>query len=163
MRWIEALHLRRHPEGGWFREIYRSGETMARADLPNRFRGDRCFSTAIYFLLHDTDVSAFHRIRQDEAWHFYDGTALTLHIIDGAGQYSTVRLGRQIDAGEQLVTVVTAGQLFGATVDREGYALAGCTVAPGFEFEDLDMPSRDALLEEYPQHRNIIERLSSRV
>ena len=162
-RWIEALHLRKHPEGGWFREVYRADETVAQRSLPSRYTGDRSFSTAIYFLLEGPDVSAFHRIRQDEVWHFYDGTGLTLHIIDSAGHYSTVPLGRDVDAGEQLVVVVSAGWLFGATVDADGYALAGCTVAPGFEFEDFEMPTRDALLGEYPRYRDIIERLTARM
>lgn len=158
--WIEALRLQRHPEGGWYREVYRAKETVTRDSLPSRFTGDRCFATAIYFLLDGTEMSALHRIRQDEVWHFYDGTGLTLHVIDQAGDYSTTALGRNIDEGERLVTVIKAGALFGATVDTEGYALAGCTVAPGFEFEDFEMPSRAVLLDEYPQHRSTIERLT---
>lgn len=160
-RWIDALHLRRHPEGGWYREVYRAEETVSRQSLPGRFTGDRCFSTAIYYLLQASDISAFHRLRQDEVWHFFDGTGISLHIIDAAGHYSTVKLGRRLDAGEHPMAVMTAGWLFGATVDGKGYALAGCTVAPGFEFEDFDMPTRTALLERYPRHREIIERLTA--
>ena len=160
-RWIDALELRRHPEGGWYREVYRADETVAQPALPHRFTGDRCFSTAIYYLLQDTDVSVLHRLRQDEIWHFFDGSGLTLHIIDAAGHYSTVSLGRHPEAGEQLMAVVSAGCLFGATVDDAGFALAGCTVAPGFEFEDFEMPSRRTLLERYPRHQAIIERLTS--
>ena len=95
-RWIQALQLRRHPEGGWFREVYRAQETIAHHSLPTRFTGDRPFSTAIYFLLNETDFSAFHRLKQDELWHSYDGTSLVIHMIDPTGNYSAVKLGRNI-------------------------------------------------------------------
>ena len=164
-QWIRALQLRRHPEGGWFREVYRSEETIPHESLPSRFSGDRSFSTAIYFLLEGAEFSAFHRIRQDELWHFYEGASLTIHRIDPDGNYSAIRLGRNTQAGESLVVVVQAGQLFGATVDVDpgascSYSLVGCTVAPGFEFADFEMPSRRELLEQYPQHRQLIEQLT---
>ena len=76
--WIEGLQLRPHSEGGYFRETYRSAETIARKHLPPRFSGDRVFATAINFLLQGHDFSAMHRIRQDELWHFYDGCPLTI-------------------------------------------------------------------------------------
>jgi len=160
-RWINTLELRRHPEGGWFREIYRAPEIIARAALPRRFVGDRAFSTAIYFLLQAPDRSRFHRLRQDEVWHFYDGAPLTLHVIDHDGRYGTTTLGRDVGAGQTLVTVAPAGCLFGATVEAGTFALTGCTVAPGFDFDDLDIPPREALLARYPRHRAIVDRLSS--
>jgi hypothetical protein len=159
--WIERLQLRRHPEGGWFRETYRSDEILSRAALPPRFGGDRAFSTAIYFLLEGEDFSALHRIRQDEIFHFYDGSALTLHMIDPGGNYATVKLGRDLAAGESPQAIVAAGSLFGATVnDPRSYALVGCTVAPGFDFADFSMPSREELCRQLPQHRQIVERLT---
>src|SRR5262249_48643619 len=78
--WIEALQLQPHPEGGFFRETYRSPETIAREHLPPRFSGDRSFATAIYFLLRGTDFSALHTIKQDEVWHFYEGGSLTVYV-----------------------------------------------------------------------------------
>ncbi len=160
-QWIEALQLRRHPEGGWFREMYRAEETIPHQSLPSRFTGDRPFSTAIYFLVNETDFSALHRFKQDELWHFYDGTSLTIHMIDPAGTYSAVKLGRNIQAGEEPMAVVKAGSLFGGSVnDPNSYALVCCTVAPGFDFADFEMPSRAQLLEQYPQHRQIIEQLT---
>ena len=160
-QWIQTLQLNPHPEGGWFREIYRANGTISHQSLPTRFSGDRHFSTAIYFLLNMADFSAFHRIKQDELWHFYDGASLTIHMIDLTGNYSVVKLGRNIQAGETLVTVVKAGWLFGATVsDNRSYGLVGCTVAPGFDFDDFEMPSRTRLLAQYPQHRGIIEKLT---
>jgi predicted cupin superfamily sugar epimerase len=160
-QWIKTLQLQPHPEGGWFCEIYRANGTILQQSLPSRFSGDRHFSTAIFFLLNETDFSAFHRIKQDELWHFYDGASLTIHMIDPTGEYSAVKLGRNIQAGEALVAVVNAGWLFGATVnDSRSYALVGCTVAPGFDFDDFEMPNRTQLLEQYPQHRDIIEKLT---
>ena len=160
-QWIQALQLHPHPEGGWYGEVYRAGETIPYQSLPGRFSGERHFSTAIYFLLNETDFSALHRIKQDELWHFYDGSSLTIHMIDPTGNYSAIKLGRNIQAGEALVVIVKAGWLFGATVnDARSYGLVGCTVAPGFDFDDFEMPSRTQLLEQYPQHRDIIENLT---
>ena len=105
--------------------------------------------------------SAFHRIEQDELWHFYDGTSLTIHSIDPAGNYSVITLGRDLHADERPLAIVQAGYLFGACVNNpESYALVGCTVAPGFDFEDFAMPDRVQLLEQYPQHKHIIEKLT---
>ena len=159
-RWIDTLRLRPHPEGGWFREVYKATETIPHASLPTRFTGSRSHSTAIYFLLNGTDYSALHTIKQDEVWHFYDGETLTLHLFDPKGLYSTVTLGQKLKNGEVPMAVVKAGWLFGATVEPTSYALVGCTVAPGFDFEDLDMPRRAVLVERYPQHREIVERLT---
>ncbi len=159
--WIHALQLKRHPEGGWFREVYRAEETIFQKSLPNRFTGDRSFCTAIYFLLNERDFSALHSLKQDELWHFYAGSPLTIHVIDPEGNYSAVKLGRNITTGEEMMAVVKAGWLFGATAnDPRSYALVGCTVAPGFDFADFEMPGRIELLEQYPQHGQIIERLT---
>jgi predicted cupin superfamily sugar epimerase len=159
--WIDGLRLRRHPEGGWFRETYRSEEVLAATALPPRFGGDRALATAIYFLLDGDDFSALHRLKADEVWHFYDGAGVTLHIIDQDGTYSTVNLGRSLGAGEAPQAVVRAGCLFGATVsDTRSYALVGCTLAPGFDFTDFEMPGREELCRLYPRHRQLIERLT---
>jgi predicted cupin superfamily sugar epimerase len=160
-RWIDGLRLRRHPEGGWFRESYRSEEVIAAAALPPRFSGDRAFSTAIYFLLDGAGFSALHRIKQDEVWHFYDGSSLTVHVIDPVGLYTAVTVGRNLEAGEVPQAVVKAGCFFGATVSSgRSYSLVGCTVAPGFDFADFEMPAREELCRLYPQHRQVIERLT---
>jgi predicted cupin superfamily sugar epimerase len=159
--WISALGLQRHPEGGWYRETYRSPEQIAQAALPPRFSGPRSFSTAIYYLLEGDDFSALHRIRQDEGWHFYDGSALTLHLISPEGEYSSLLLGRDLGKGEQPQAVVPAGWLFAATVNEpDSYSLTGCTVAPGFDFDDFELPGRDELRARYPRHAAIIERLT---
>jgi uncharacterized protein len=159
--WIERLQLRPHPEGGWFRETYRSDETVSRAALPPRFSGNRAFSTAIYFLLDGEEFSTLHRIEQDEVFHFYDGGGLTLHWIDPVGTYAAIKLGRNLAAGELPQAVVKAGCVFGASVTHPGsFALVGCTVAPGFDFADFALPGRDELCRQFPQHRQLIERLT---
>ena len=157
--WIEKLDLQRHPEGGYFKETYRSNEVILEPALPERFKGDRVFSTCIYFLLAPHEYSAFHAIQQDEIWHFYAGSSLTIHIIDQQGEYSALKLGKNIENGESFQAVVPAGSWFAAAVNNTAeYALVGCTVAPGFDFVDFEMADRRNLAGLYPAHRKIIEK-----
>ena len=157
--WIKKLGLKRHPEGGYFKETYRSHEVILKHALPARFSSDRVFSTCIYFLLNKTDFSAFHAIQQDEVWHFYEGSSLTIHIIDPKGEYTAARLGRNVENGESFQAAVPAGCWFAAAVNNtEAYALVGCTVAPGFDFADFEMADRNRLVTLYPEHREIIEK-----
>ena len=158
--WIENLGLKPHPEGGYFKEIYRSPATVPGEALPG-YDGPRNFATSIYFLLQDDQFSAFHRIKQDELWHFHAGSTLTVHVIDAAGRYAPIRMGPDPEAGECLQALVPGGSLFGASMDgNRGYALVGCTCVPGFDFADFEMPSREELLGRYPQHRELIHRLT---
>ena len=115
--WIDLLQLEKHPEGGYYRETYRSDETISNEHLPERFNGKRSFATAIYYLLKGNDFSAFHRIKQDELFHFYDGSSLTIHLIDDSGNYSTIRVGRNIKNGEVPQATLKAGWIFGAVVN----------------------------------------------
>jgi predicted cupin superfamily sugar epimerase len=161
--WIERLGLRRHPEGGYFRETYRAEERVAGQHLPGRFGGERAFSTAIYFLLEGEDFSALHALKQDEVWHFYAGSSLTIHVIDPDGSHAVLRLGRNPAEGEEPQALVRAGRLMGAVVNEpESYALVGCTAAPGFEFADFSLPSRAELCARFPQHGELIRRLTRR-
>ncbi len=159
--WIATLQLRAHPEGGHFTETYRSADVIPASGLPARFGGGRPCATAIYFLLKDREVSAFHRLRADEVWHHYAGCSLTLHIIDAGGALHERRLGPEAARGEAFQVTVPAGCWFGASVDDpQSYSLAGCTVAPGFAYEDFELGARHSLIEHYPQHRQLIERLT---
>ena len=154
--WIEKLQLARHPEGGYFRETYRSDEVISAAGLPARFSAQRAFSTAIFFLLPGNECSVFHRIKSDELWHFYAGSGLTIHIIEPNGTYTHLGLD-----GEHFQALVRADWWFGATVDDpQSFSLVGCTVAPGFDFADFELARRDTIIELFPQHRAIIERLA---
>jgi predicted cupin superfamily sugar epimerase len=160
--WIKKLGLVRHPEGGYYRESYRSDEMIAGGALPVRFAGGgRAFSTAIYFLLAGSDFSAFHRLHSDELWHFYTGTPLTIHALDEKGGYSRWRLGCDGEKDEAFQVVIKAGSWFGAALeDMDSFALVGCTVAPGFDFEDFEMGDRSELIRLYPGHRSLIERFT---
>ena len=159
--WIASLSLVPHPEGGFYRETYRAQELVAAGHLPARFGGARACSTAIYFLLPGDQVSAFHRIKSDELWHFYAGGALTLTLIHSDGRLEEHRLGPDPDRGERFQVLVPTGSWYGAvTDDPSGYALVGGTVAPGFDFADFELADRQTLLASYPQHRQTILRLT---
>lgn len=159
--WIEKLQLTPHPEGGYYRQTYRSSEAIPHPALPERYAGARSYSTAIYFLLADTDVSMLHRIQSDEGWHFYAGTALTIHVFTPEGTYKPIHLGPDSEAGQVFQAYVPAGCWFGASVDApNSYALVGCTVAPGFDFADFEMGKRSDLLTIYSNHAELIEWLT---
>ncbi len=162
---IKKLKLEKHPEGGWFREIYRSGEKIKKEHLPERFTGSRDHSTSIYFLLTSGTFSAFHRIKSDEVWHFYEGSPVTIHMIDMAGEYSNVTLGRNIEIDEEYQYVIPHGVWFAAEVIAGGsnadpYTLVGCTVAPGFHFDDFELGVRENMIKKYPEHKGIIEKFT---
>src|SRR4051812_47863883 len=103
--YIEYLQLMPHPEGGFYKETYRSGGSIAPACLTG-FSGARSYSTAIYFLLQAGDFSAFHRIKSDEVWHFYSGGGLFIHVIEPGGDYYCIRLGNNINQNELFQYVV---------------------------------------------------------
>ena len=157
--WINRLGLSPHPEGGYYRATYKSDLTIGRSALPSSYQGDRSASTAIYFLLDGQDFSAFHRIASDEVWHFYSGSSLVVYVIDPDGDYSELHLGDGSD--EVFQAVVKAGCWFASRVkDAAGFALVGCTVAPGFDFADFELAVRSELVAAYPQHRKLIEELT---
>jgi uncharacterized protein len=159
--WIKKLQLEPHPEGGYFRQTYRSGLTIPQAELPPGFAGPRPASTAIYFLLEGENFSAFHRLRSDEMWHFYAGSPLTVHVIDPPGEYSSILLGGDSEAQQTFQAVVPAGCWFASHVaDWKSWSLVGCTVAPGFDFADFELAKRKELADKYPQHREVIQRLT---
>ena len=163
---VETLDMQRHPEGGWYKETYRSDEQVKAEGLPESFTGARSFSTGIYFLLQYPRFSAFHRIKSDEMWHFYAGAALNVYIIDLEGEFSVIRLGADAEQGERFQAVVRAGCWFASQPafddTQEGhenlFSLVGCTVSPGFDFEDFEMAKMDELLEAYPEHERIIRK-----
>jgi uncharacterized protein len=159
--WIRHLGLIPHPEGGYFRELYRSGESIPHQALPGRYSGDRPFLTSIYYLLEGRFPSRIHRLHSDEIWHYHTGSPLTMHTIAPDGTLRTLRLGGDPGSGEQFQFVIPAGTWFGARVeDRESYTLVGCTVAPGFMYDDWKLGRRETLVAEYPAHRHIIEALT---
>jgi predicted cupin superfamily sugar epimerase len=159
--WIEKLALSGHPEGGHYRETYRSDGSVPAAGAAGGHPAGRPFSTAIYYLLRSGEVSRLHRLRSDELFHHYRGSAFVLHVLGPDGSYRVVRVGDDPGRGETLQAVVRAGCWFGATVETpDSYSLVGCTVAPGFDFADFELADRARLLELYPRHRPIVERLT---
>jgi uncharacterized protein len=159
--WIKKLQLEPHPEGGHYRRTYRADLLLAKTALPQVFTGPRPVSTAIFFLLEGKDFSAFHRMQSDELWHFYLGGSLLVHVIEPEGSYSTIQLGSNPEAGETFQAAVKAGCWFASEVkDGKSFALVGCTVAPGFDFEDFELAKREQLVQIYPQHGKVIDKLT---
>lgn len=145
---VKKLQLEPHPEGGYFKEWYRSPQ---QSRFPEVADENRSVCTSIYFLLEAGQFSALHRIKSDEIWHFYGGEPLEIVEITEDGLWQTTCLGSQIAMGQQLTHVVKAGRWFGSR-PQEGsaYSLVGCTVAPGFDFADFEMPDRSFFLNRYP-------------
>jgi len=159
--YIEKLDLMPHPEGGYFKEIYRSEEIYPADHLPKRYGGSRCFSTSIYFLLEGEQVSTFHRLKSDELWHFYDGSPLKIFIINSSGKKEEILLGNNLEKNENSQVVVTKGNWFGAEVmDKSSFTLLGCTVAPGFDFSDFEAGKRLELIKQFPAFENLILKLT---
>ncbi|OEK02428.1 hypothetical protein BFP97_13245 [Roseivirga sp. 4D4] len=154
--WIEKLKLQAHPEGGYFNETYRSKEHIEGTELPSRYGSSRVFGTSIYFLLTIESVSNFHRLASDEIWHYHQGGGAIIHMISEEGELTSKRIGPDLEAGESLQVIIPKGTWFAAEVERDAYILVGCTVAPGFEFEDFELADRDALSSAYPQHGTLI-------
>ena len=155
--WVEHMGLQPHPEGGFYRETYRSEEGISKDTLPERFGGDRSFCTGIYFLLPANTFSAFHRIKSDEMWHFYAGGTLEILVIHPDQTLETILLGANPENGEVFQAVVPANCWF-ASRPAEGsdYALVGCTVAPGFDFTDFELARGSELSAAFPQHAETI-------
>lgn len=159
-QWVSALSLLPHPEGGYFKETYRSSDIIPSGGFGPRFSGPRNVSTGIYYLLETGDFSAFHRIRSDEMWHFYAGGTLELHTINEEG-HRQVLIGRDVSKGEVLQFVVPAGTWFAATPrQNSSFSLLGCTVSPGFDFADFEMASSGSLVQQFPAHGEIIARFT---
>lgn len=155
---IKTLHLKPHPEGGYYAETYRSGDSLVL--LPGRYPAPRTASTAIYFLLPAGTFSAFHRIQSDEGWHFYQGQPLRIHMLLPDGTYQYHDLGPDLVAGQTFQYFVPHGTWFASEpIDKEGYSLVGCTVAPGFDFEDFEMAKAAELKEQFPTYSRLITRL----
>ena len=137
---IKLFGLSPHPEGGFYREIFRSKDRIV---FKNK---EKSLCTHIYYLLVKDEISAFHRIKYLEMWHFYRGSSVIIHIIYPNGNYESKILGKNIEKGENPFIVIPAMSYQAAELkNKRGYALLGCTVVPGFEFEDFEIPEKDKL------------------
>ncbi len=151
---VTKFNLQAHPEGGFYSETYRSDQLTASQD--------RNLVTCIYFLLTSENVSNFHRIKSDEMWFFHEGSSLTVHTLDPQNGHLQHAVGNEIQKGQTPQLVVPKNTIFGSSVtDENSYSFVSCVVAPGFDFNDFELFTRDALLEEYPEEFTIIERLTA--
>jgi predicted cupin superfamily sugar epimerase len=154
--WIEKLGLLPHPEGGYFKETYRSKENIDSNHLPDRYQGSRQFGTAIYFMITSGNPSHFHRLKSDELWFFHTGSPLLLHMLLPSGEYQKV----QLDGQEEWQAIIPHGAWFAAEVaGQDSYSLISCTVSPGFDFADFEMAEEAQLQKHYPLHHALLERL----
>lgn len=160
---IDTFQMDRLPgEGGWFKETYRARGKIPWNVLEGEHGGARNYSTGIYYMLRAGEKSLLHRIKSDEMWHFYAGDPLMLVEIAPSGAVTETILGNDLGAGHTPQYVVPAGHWFGAYPNVGSvYAFVGCTVAPGFEFEDFELGERSALLAEFPDAKTAIERLTA--
>jgi predicted cupin superfamily sugar epimerase len=157
---INFYGLQTHPEGGYYKQTYRSDVLIDPEALPDSFSGQRPISTAIYFLLPAGNFAAFHRIKSDELWHFYSGVSLHIHVIHQDGFYELLKLGSDIEEGQSHQHKVPAGVWFASEPSStEGFSFVGCTVSPGFDFNDFELATSDQLIAEYPHLKEIVSRL----
>jgi hypothetical protein len=149
---VEKLDMKPHPEGGFYSETYRSDE---------RIEGkDRDLMTAIYFLLTSGNVSRFHRIKSDELWFWHAGSPLTVHTLDEKGHTEHL-VGMDLSNGEVPQLLVKKDTIFGSSVNVEnGFSLVSCVVAPGFDFADFELFTKEELLPQFPDCEEIIARLT---
>jgi len=157
---VQLLELQPHPEGGFYKEVYRSAESVSRSCLPERFTGDRNFCTSIYYLLSRGDFSAFHLIKSDEIWHYYLGSSLLIHMLHLNGSYECKVLGKDLRENQAFQVVIPAGTWFAAEpAIGTDFILAGCSVSPGFNFLDFELANKKELVQLFPEHEHIIDRL----
>jgi len=152
--WVNQLHLLPHPEGGFYKEMFRSEKNF----VPSEINASRNYITSIYFLIEAENVSHFHSIQQDELWYYHDGAALIVYILNENGKLEEIKIGPNPENGEVLQAVVPANKIFGS-LSSGAFSLVSCVVAPGFDFADFKLYPKKELLERFPQHKTIIEKL----
>lgn len=152
---IKELGLLPHPEGGYYKETYRSTEVTINCDGNQR---SQC--TSIFFLLENDNKSHFHRIKSDELWFFHQGNPLEILSFEDGILKRTI-LGNDFSASQQAQAVIPANSWFGSRLlYGEGYCLVSCTVSPGFDFQDFEMATKQQLLKEFPDYQDIIKEMT---
>jgi len=154
---IELLQLEKHIEGGWFRETYRSTSNIQNSENINRTA-----TTLIHFMMTAGNFSAWHRLTSDEVWHFYEGHPILIHTLTPSGQLSTITLGdKRVNPQYQYQAIIEKDTWFAAEVmNNSPYALCGCQVSPGFEYEDFELAERADLEAQFPQHAEMIRKFT---
>lgn len=157
--WIKKLQLLPHPEGGYFRELYRAPFSLSGEYYPQKFDSPRNTATSIYFLLKAGQISHFHQLKSDELWYFHDGKPIKIHILHSSGEYETKLLGNSLGEQCHLQIILPAGVIFAAEVNSPtGFSLVGCMVTPGFDFTDFKLYKFEELKDKYPDHKEILQK-----
>lgn len=152
--WIDQLNLQPHPEGGYYKEVFRSQQQVSRSGSTDIKQA----CTSIYYLLEGENYSGFHRIMSDEVWYFHKGVPLNIHVINTGGNSEVWELSDRPTGNLSLV--VPGGLWFAAEIpSKKGYTLVSCAVAPGFEFSEFEMADRETLCQHYPGHNELFNRL----
>lgn len=154
--WIQQLLLEPHPEGGFFKQVLCSDQSL-QVSIDKK----RPYYTSIYFLLTNGNPSHFHRLSSDEVWYFHSGSALSIHLLHPNKQYEVIRLGADLENGEVLQAVVPKNVIFGSSIQNDGeFALVSCMVSPGFDYQDFELFTKKQLSKLYPDHQEIIDQLA---
>lgn len=162
--YISRLQMTAHPEGGHYKEVYRSPEHITDAEVSFTYQETRPLATSIYFLLRSGEVSHFHRLVQDELWYYHAGSPLTVSVIHPDGSYQEHHIGPNLDAGQSLQAIIPGGSIFGSWAHQpDTFSLVGCMVTPGFDFRDFELFTTSQLLAQYPAHESIIRKLTKEV
>lgn len=155
--YIKELALIPHPEGGFYREIYRSPDVFT----PEYLNTERSYMTSIYFLLRSGEFSSFHRLRSDELWYYHLGSPVSIYILDEESNLHQHTLGKNLSKGEELQVVFRKGTWFATTpAEENSFSLFGCAVSPGFHFDDFELGNRLTLHEKFPQFHELIEKFT---
>ena len=145
-----AYHLEKHPEGGWFSEVYTA---------PFQAEG-RPLAGSIYFQLDQNEISHFHQIDCDEIWYYHEGCGLKITLLQD-GKRSVLLLGNDLEQGQRAMAVIPKGAVFAAeNIDPAGYTFLSCATTPAFRYEGFRMVSRKEIAESYPQLGNELEHLA---
>jgi predicted cupin superfamily sugar epimerase len=148
---VESLELKPHPEGGFYKETYRSV-------LKNQ--EEQSLMTSIYFLLTSDSPSHFHRIQSDEHWYFHEGNPLSIHLLTDKG-LETTQPGLDLAKNQTPHALVEGNTIFGSEIQAaDGYALVSCVVSPGFDFSTFELFTKEDLLPKFSAHKTLIERLT---
>lgn len=157
--YIQFYNMQPHPEGGYFREIYRASNVISGESLSKKYPSARCSATSIYFLLHKGQISRFHQLTSDELWYYHIGDSLIIHMFEPSKGYSKKILGPNCAEDEHLQVVLPQGTIFGAELHVNlGFSLVGCMVTPGFDFADFHLNTKEELMPFYAQKPELIDR-----
>lgn len=161
--WIEYLDLQPHPEGGFYREVYRSPIETDFLMPGLETRAVRSLATCIYYLIQSGAFSSFHRLRSDEIWIHLNGAPLRIHILNPQGHYEHHIIHGSPRGDSSPFITIPAGCWFAAEPEEKEDTLTACFVTPGFDFADFEIAERSMLSDKYPSHRELIARLTAGV